>query len=113
MKIFSTLNDVYLAASTTTVATTIVTATTVTITWTPALPVKFYEAVLHRIEGGEGANCSMIKHSDSITVYDTTVRFTRLEEYSNYKVSISAGSELLTEKKFTTLSASMQCSNYE
>lgn len=88
------------------VITTIVTATTVKVTWTQSAsgPVKL---TLNRIRGGEGAVCSMVKDARlEIPIEpETSIMFVGLEEYSTYEARIMNGTSVQAEKNFTTLSA--------
>ena len=92
-----------------TTVTTVVTATTVDVTWTnqTASSSSNFTLMLNRTGGEEGAICTMVEDTRSrIPIAPNfTVRLTGLEEYSNYEVCITEGSTLLAWKQFTTLSA--------
>ena len=109
------------------VTTSSLTATSVTISWSPQpaqfrLPVVEYTVSLTRVTGSGQALCPHVIDSRSaVTTTDTSMSFTGLEEFSTYTVTVTTtfnvfGSnmtEVADDMMFTTPSAGMyNCHNY-
>ena len=109
------------------VTTSSLTATSVTISWSPQpaqfhLPVVEYTVSLTRVTGSGQVLCTQVIDSrPAITTTDTSMSFTDLEEFSNYTVTVTTtfnvfGSnmtEVADDMMFTTPSAGMyNCHNY-
>ena len=97
------------------ISTSALTATSVTVSWTPpqsAPQVVEYAVALERVTGPAQVLCPSFEDSrPAVTVSPdvTSMQFTGLQEYSVYTVTVTArysGSEGSASLQFTTLSAS-------
>ena len=121
------LNVIYIigirAAS---VTTSSLTATSVTISWSPQpaqfrLPVVEYTVSLTRVTGSGQAYCTQFMDSrPAVTTTATSMSFSGLEEFSNYTVTVTTtfnvfGSNMpeVAEIMFTTSSAGMDISSFD
>ena len=102
------------------ITTSSLTATSVTISWSPQptqfhLPVVEYTVSLTRVTGSGQALCPQVIDSrPAITTTDTSMSFTGLEEFSTYTVTVTTtftvfGSNMIevAEMTFDTPSAGM------
>ena len=102
------------------VTTSSLTATSVTISWSPQpahfhLPVVEYTVSLTRVTGSGQVLCTQVMDSrPAVTTTDTSTSFNSLEEFSNYTVTVTTtfnvfGSNMtkVAEMMFTTPSAGM------
>ena len=84
---------------------------TVDVTWTnvSASSNSNYTLKLSRTGGRMEARCTNVRdtRSEVPIAPSSIVKFTGLEEYSNYVVYVTEGSTLLALKQFTTSSARM------
>ena len=103
------------------VTTSSLTATSVTISWSPQpaqfhLPVVEYTVSLTRVTGSGQTLCTQVVDSrQAVTTIDTSMSFTGLEEFSNYTVTVTttfnvfgSNMDVASDMIFTTLSASME-----
>ena len=104
------------------VTTSSLTATSVTISWSPqpaqlCLPVVEYTVSLTRVTGSGQALCSSSGATDirpAVTTTDTSMSFTGLEEFSTYTVTVTttfnvfgSSMDVASDMMFTTPSAGM------
>ena len=108
------------------VTTSSLTATSVTISWSPQpaqfrLPVVEYTVSLTRVTGSGQALCAgVMDNRPTVTTTDTSMSFTGLEEFSTYTVTVTttfnvfgSNMDVASDKMFTTPSAGMyNCHNY-
>ena len=105
------------------VTTSSLTATSVTISWSPQpaqfhLPVVEYTVSLTRVTGSDQAICTQFMDSrPAVTTTDTSMSFTDLEEFSTYTVTVTttfnvfgSNMNLASDMMFTTPSAGMDTS---
>ena len=96
------------------------TATSVTISWSPQpalfrLPVVEYTVSLTRVTGSGQALCTQVVDSRPVVATtDTSMTFTGLEEFSTYTVTVittfnvfGSNMDVVSDRTFTTLSAGM------
>ena len=102
------------------VNTSSLTATSVTISWSPQpaqfrLPVVEYTVSLTRVTGSVQALCTAVVDSRPVvTTTDTSITFTDLEEFSTYTVTVTttfnvfgSNMDVASDMMFTTQSAGM------
>ena len=102
------------------VTTSSLTATSVTISWSPQpaqfhLPVVEYTVSLTQITGSGQAVCTQVVNSrPAVTTTDTSMSFTDLKEFSTYTVTVTTtfnvpggNFDVASDMIFTTLSAGM------
>ena len=98
------------------------TATSVTISWSPQpaqfhLPVVEYTVSLTRVTGNGQALCTGVMDSrPAVTTTVTSMSFTGLEEFSIYAVTVTttfnvfgSNMDVASDMMFTTPSASIEC----
>ena len=102
------------------VTTSSLTATSVTISWSPQpaqfrLPVVEYTVSLTRVTGSGQALCTQVTDNRSpVTTTNTSIDFTDLEDFSTYTVTVTttfnvfgSNMDVASDMMFTTPSAGM------
>ena len=120
MHLLRLIYDIYIGAMAAIVSTSSLTATSVTISWSPQpaqfrLPLVEYTVSLTRVTGSGQALCTPVVDSrPAVTTIDTSMSFTDLEEFSAYRVTVTttfnvSGSnmDVASDMMFITQSAGM------
>ena len=108
------------------VTTLSLTATSVTISWSPQpaqfrLPVVGYTVSLTRVIAGSGqALCIQVTDNRSpVTTTNTSIAFTDLEDFSTYTVTVTttfnvfgSNMDVASDMVFTTPSTGINCNSY-
>ena len=111
---------IYIGAMAAIITTSSLTATSVTISWSPQpaqfrLPVVDYTVSLTRVTGSGQVLCTPVVDSrPAVTATDTSMSFTGLEEFSTYTVTVTttfnvfgSNMDVASDIMFTTPSAGM------